>query len=200
MFWKQFLHFTGSCKSWQSSVFSLVCFYGLTIIEITIVRMTSSAWGMRSKEMEVRIKLVLWPLPQPQGLITLKIQGIYGSQLGSEPSVGTVNGSSLVQASEPSRAGLWRCFWPAWTLSWLCLIASTPIITSKMNDNIGKIGSGVLEFLSPWRRPIANQAWVLTKSYNEQDKTNSIVKNSDVKSELQFACNLMMISICGLGF
>ena len=74
----------------------------------------------------------------------MKIQGIYGSQLGSEPSVMDIKWKqpcSGCRAKKAEQAFDLVSDLPDTVLT-VCLIASTPIITSKMNDNIDKIGSG----------------------------------------------------------
>lgn len=98
--------------------------------------------------------------------------------------LGTLNGSSLVQASEPRKQSrpltlLLTCLDTVLTV---CLIAA-PIITSKMNDNIGKIGSGSWNSWSPWGG-LANQAWVLTNLPTSKHKTNSIVKIDEVRAAI----------------
>ena len=67
-----------------------------------------------------------------------------GVHLAQSQVLWALNGSSLVQAAEPRKQSrpLTLFLTCLDTVLTVCLIASTPIITSKMNDNIDKIGSG----------------------------------------------------------
>ena len=73
---------------------------------------------------------------------------IHGQMLGKW------NGSGLIQASETkSRASLWLCFWPAWTLPWLCTCCDF-----KPLDTIDKVGDGSWDSWAPGGG-LVNHAW-----------------------------------------